>query len=145
MKLNKILKKMDPEKKEILAMNVNEKMSHQEKMRYVKKVAKLEKVDMNTAWAICTGQTDPVEYEYTLGFKMADTAMSVALFGTKDKQGRRNAADVLMMSLCEEEKEIFLNDVFDYEKGEKRDKKQSFAEKRLQNWVQKSEKGKYRI
>ena len=145
MKLNKILKNMDPEKKEILAMNVNERMAHQEKMRFVKKVAKIEKVDRDMAWAICTGQTDPIDYGYTLGFKMADPAMTIALFIQADKDGRRNAADKLMASLEDEEKEIFLSDVFDYESGEriKNDKKTSFAEKRLRNWVNKSQKKQF--
>lgn len=141
-KLSKALKNMDQEKKEILAMNVNQRMSEREKMKFVKKVSKWEKVDMDTAWAICTGNTDPVEYKYTLGFKMADTALTIALFIQPDKQGRRNAADNLIMSLEDEEKTIFLSEVFDYEAGEriKDDKKESFAEKRLKKWVAKSDK-----
>ncbi len=142
MKLNKILKTMDPEKKEILAMNVNARMGDREKMKYVRKVSKWEKVDLDTAWAICTGQTDPVEYEYTLGYKLADPAMVIALFIQSDKEGRRNAADKLLASLDDQERDIFLTDVFDYEKAEriKADKKPSFVEKRLSKWVNKSQK-----
>lgn len=145
MKLNKIMKNMDPEKKEILAMNVNEQMAQREKMQYIKKVSKMEKVDRDTAWAICTGQTDPVEYEHTLGYKMADPAMVIALFIQPDREGRRNAADKLLASLDDQEREIFLTEVFDYEKAEriKTDKKPSFAEKRLTNWVKKSQKSRF--
>jgi hypothetical protein len=145
MKLNKILKDMDPEKKEILAMDVNARMAEREKMKYIKKVSKLEKVDLDTAWAICTGQTDPEEPEYTLGYKMADPAMIIALFIQTNKEGRRNAADKLIASLNEEEKKIFLEDVFNYETAEriKTDKKVSFAEKRLSNWVKKSQKSRF--
>lgn len=145
MKLNKILKDMEPEKKEVLAMNVNARMAEREKMKYVKKVSKLEKVDMNMAWAICTGQTEPLEPEYTLGFKMADPAMVIALFIQTNKEGRRNAADKLMDSLNDAEKEIFLKEVFDYDRAEriKDDKKPSFAEKRLTKWVNKSQKSRF--
>ena len=145
MKLNKILKTMDPEKKEILAMNVNEQMAQREKMSYIKKVSKMEKVDLDTAWAICTGQTDPVEYKYTLGYKMADPAMVIALFIQSDEEGRRNAADKLIASLDDHEKEIFLTEVFDYEKAEriKSDIKPSFAERRLAKWVKKSQKSRF--
>lgn len=145
MKLKNILKDMDQEKKEVLAMNVNEQIAQREKMKYIKKVSKLEKVDIDTAWAICTGQTDPIEYKYTLGYKMADPAMIIALFIQGNKEGRRNAADKLIASLEDEEKKIFLADVFDYEKAEriKTDKKGSFAEKRLKNWVNKSQKNRF--
>ncbi len=145
MKLNKILKTMDPEQKEILAMNVNARMADREKMKFVRKVSKMEKVDLDTAWAICTGQTDPVESEYTLGFKIADPAMVIALFIQPDKDGRRNAADKLIASLDDQEKEIFLAEVFDYENAEriKTDKKPSFAEKTLTKWVKKSQKSRF--
>ena len=147
MKLSKALKKMDPEQKEILAMNVNARMADREKMKFVRKVSKMEKVDLDTAWAICTGQTDPVEPEYTLGFKIADPAMVIALFIQTDKEGRRNAADKLIASLDDQERDIFLTEVFDYEKAEriKTDKKPSFAEKRLTNWVKKSQKSRFRF
>ena len=138
---------MDQEKKEVLAMNMNAKLTLNEQMKFVKRVQKWEKVDRNTAWAICNGWTDPVEWKYTLGFKMADPAMTIALFVQPDKEGRRNAADLLMESLEEEEKEIFLSEVFDYEKAEriKDGKKGNFSEKRLTSLVTKSQKKKNRI
>ena len=147
MKLNKILKNMDQEKKEVLAMNVNQRMAENEKMKFVKKVMRWEKVDRDTAWAICTWQTDPIEWKYTLGFKMADPAMTIALFIQPDKEGRRNAADKLMQTLEPKEIDLFLSDVFDYENAERRkdDKKPSFTEIRLKSWVEKSQKKGNRI
>lgn len=81
---------------------------------YIEKVMEWEKVDYDTAWAICQGQTDPIEYKYTLGFKM-HPILALALFKQRSKKARRQAAENFAETLSDPERKMFYSEVFDME------------------------------
>lgn len=98
-------------------MNVNAQMTYKAQMKFAKKVMKWEKCSWDEAWMICTGdgQTkDPVnKVKYTLGFKMCDPALELALYVQRNKNNRRQAAANFARGLSEEEAHIFWTECFD--------------------------------
>lgn len=80
-------------------------------MRFIRQVMEWEEVDFTTAQAICLGNTDPVEWEYTLGYKMSDPVFQMAMNGQVRKKARDQARENFKKTLTPEELEIFVRDV----------------------------------
>lgn len=80
--------------------------------KYIKWIMKEENCDAEEAWAIIEGRTDPIEYEYMLGFKLADPVIQLALFKQRNKESRRQAAYNFAQGLSEEEKKLFYEQIF---------------------------------
>ena len=80
---------------------------------------KEEECDYEMAMAIVQGNTDPLEPEYMLGFKLADPVLQIALFKQVSKKSRKQAAENFAATLSEEEKILFWNEVFNEETGKK--------------------------
>ena len=75
------------------------------------------------AMAIVQGNTDPLEPEYMLGYKLADPVLQLALFKQVSKKSRRQAANNFAATLSEEERILFWNEVFNEENAGKFKKK----------------------
>lgn len=116
-------RKLSQEKKEEVAMNVNGQLTINAQMKFVKKVMKWEKCSYDEAWAICTadGMTkDPAnKVQYTLGFKMCDPALELALFVQFNKEKRRQAAANFARGLSPEENRVFWTEVFNNKTAKK--------------------------
>lgn len=105
-------------------------LRYQAQAKYIKWLMKEEDCDVNMAWAIVEGRTDPLEPEYMLGFKLADPVLQLALFSQHSKTARRQAAENFAKTLSEEEKEIFFTQVFDEENAKKFKKKMKEEKKK---------------
>lgn len=110
-------------KMEERAQLLQQTLATQAQARFVKWVIKNVKeeegidIDYDTAWAICNGQTideetGKPEYEYMIGFKMADPVLQIALFKQRKKEARRQAAYNFAQGLSEEEKKMFYEKIF---------------------------------
>ena len=111
------------------ALDVNQQLTAQAQMKYLSWLMNEEQIDYEEALAIVQGRTDPVEWEYILGYKLSDPALLIALFKQPRKKNRINAAKNFAMTLTDEEKIIFWRDVFD-EKNAKQFKKKLKEEKK---------------
>ena len=87
-------------------------LRYQAQIKYVKWLMKEEDVDQEEALAICEGRTDPIEYKYMLGYKLADPVLQIALFKQLSKKSRIQAAKNFAETLSDEEREIFYGKVF---------------------------------
>ena len=107
-------------------------LAAQAQMKYIQWLMKEEKCDYEMAIAIVMGNTDPLEPEYMLGYKLADPVIQLALFKQVSKKSRMNAALNFVETLSDDEKIIFWRDVFNEETG-KAFKKKLKAEKKTKN------------
>ena len=99
------------------ALDVNAQLTAQAQMKYLSWLMNEEQIDYEEALAIVQGRTDPVEWEYILGYKLSDPALMIALFKQPRKKNRINAAKNFADTLEPEEAAIFWTQVFDEENG----------------------------
>lgn len=90
-------------------------LAAQAQAKYISWLMKEEDVDYETAIAIVEARTDPPEWEYVLGFKLADPVLQIALFKQLSKKARRNAAANFRETLSPEERILFDKQVFNEE------------------------------
>ena len=107
-------------------------LAAQAQAKYLQWLMKEEECDYERASAIVMGNTDPLEPEYMLGYKLADPVVQLALFKQVSKKSRMNAALNFVETLSDDEKIIFWRDVFNEETG-KAFKKKLKAEKKTKN------------
>ena len=79
--------------------------------RFIEWVMKEEECDYETAYALCTRHTDPVEPEYSLGYKMASPVYQVAMNAQVRRSKREQAIENFKQMLEPDELEIFERDV----------------------------------
>lgn len=91
------------------------KLQAQAQVKFIEWLMKEENCDEHMAWAIVEGRTDPIEYGYMLGFKLANPVLQIALFKQVSKKSRRQAAENFAMQLSDPEKEIFYSQIFNEE------------------------------
>ena len=89
------------------AIDLRNTSAAQAKAQYIQKVMKWEEVDYEVAFYIVNGKTDPKEPEYTLGYKMADPVMMLAMFGQLSKKKREMARDQFRRTLDDDELQLF--------------------------------------
>lgn len=111
------------------AMEVQATLAVQAQAKYIKWLMKEEDVDYETAMAIVEYRTDPIEYEYTLGYKLSDPVVILAIFKQAGKNNRRQAAENFAKGLRPEEAEIFWSEVFDEKNATKFKKEYKKAKK----------------
>ena len=99
------------------ALDVNAQLTAQAQMKYLSWLMGEEQIDYEEALAIVQGRTDPVEWEYILGYKLSDPALMIALFKQPRKKNRINAAKNFADTLEPEEAAIFWTQVFNEETG----------------------------
>ena len=102
-------------KMEDRATQIQSDLAAQAQMKYIQWLMKEEDCDYEMAIAIVTGNTDPLEPEYMLGYKLADPVLQIALFKQISKKKRRQAAMNFADTLSDREKELFWNEVFNEE------------------------------
>ena len=94
------------------AIETQSTLTAQAQAKYISWLMKEEDIDYKTAIAIVEARTDPPEWEYVLGFKLADPVLQIALFKQPSKRSRRNAAANFRETLTPEERILFDKDVF---------------------------------
>ena len=94
------------------ATQLQSDLAAQTQMKYIQWLMKEEECDYEMAMAIVMGNTDPLEPEYMLGFKLADPVLQIALFKQFSKKARRQAALNFAETLSDDEKIIFWREVF---------------------------------
>ena len=116
------------------AMQLQQDLANQAQMRYIQWLMKEEECDYEMAIAIVMGNTDPLEPEYMLGYKLADPVLQIALFKQLSKKARMQAAQNFAATLSEQEELIFWTEVFNPENA-KQFKKAYKAEKKKKGVV----------
>lgn len=116
------------------ATQLQSDLAAQSQMKFIQWLMKEEDCDYEVAMAIVQGNTDPLEPEYMLGFKLADPVLQIALFKQISKKSRRQAAQNFAATLSEPEKDIFWKEVFNDETG-KQFKKAYKSEKKKKGIV----------
>ena len=99
------------------ATQLQSDLAAQAQMKFIQFVMKEEDCDYEMAIAIVTGNTDPLEPEYMLGYKLADPVLQIALFKQISKKSRRQAAENFAATLSDVEKDLFWNEVFNEQTG----------------------------
>lgn len=94
------------------AMQLQIDLSNQAQMKYIQWLMNEEQCNYEEAIAIVSGNTDPLEPEYMLGYKLADPVLQIALFKQISKKSRRQAAENFAATLSDLEKDLFWNEVF---------------------------------
>lgn len=74
-------------------------------------VMEWEQCDWETAVSMCDRTSDPVRPDYSLGFKLADPMIQLALWGQPGKKARRRAAEDFEATLEPDELELFREQV----------------------------------
>lgn len=97
------------------ALQLQQDLAGQAQMKYIQWLMKEEECDYEMAIAIVTGNTDPLEPEYMLGYKLADPVLQIALFKQHPKKSRIQAAKNFAETLSDREKDLFWSEVFNEE------------------------------
>ena len=79
--------------------------------KFIEWVMEEEDCDYETAYALCTRRTDPVEPEYSLGYKMASPVYQVAMNAQLRKSKREQAIENFKQMLEPDELELFEKEV----------------------------------
>jgi len=111
------------------AMQKQQELAALAQMEYIRWLMKEEECDYEMAIAIVMGNTDPLEPEYMLGYKLADPVLQIALFKQISKKARKQAALNFADTLSDVEKDLFWNEVFN-EKTAKQFKSEYKKEKK---------------
>ena len=88
------------------AWEFHDRLQNEAQMKFLDKIMKDEGVDFETAAAIATGRTDPPEWEYTLGYKLCDPILQIAL-NAQRRPNRDKARANFEATLTPEELELF--------------------------------------
>ena len=97
------------------AVQLQQDMAAQAQMKYISWLMKEEDCDYEMAIAIVMGNTDPLEPEYMLGYKLADPVLQIALFKQHPKKSRIQAAKNFAETLSDQERNLFWTEVFNEE------------------------------
>lgn len=97
------------------ALQLQQDLAGQAQMKYIQWLMKEEECDYEMAIAIVMGNTDPLEPEYMLGYKLADPVLQIALFKQHPKKSRIQAAKNFAETLSDREKDLFWSEVFNEE------------------------------
>ena len=97
------------------ATQLQQDLAAQAQMKFIQWLMKEEECDYEEAIAIVLGNTDPLEPEYMLGYKLADPVLQLALFKQHPKKSRVQAAKNFSETLTEEERILFWSEVFNEE------------------------------
>ena len=90
---------------------ISDKADAVDRSKYIEWVMKEEDCDYETAYALCTRRTDPVEPEYSLGYKMASPVYQVAMNAQLRKSKREQAIENFKAMLEPDELELFEKEV----------------------------------
>lgn len=77
-------------------------------LQFVQNVMEWESCSLDEAMLYCTGKTDPVHHEYTLGYKLADPVWNTGIYKQIGHHARAKAAANFRKLLTPEEDELFV-------------------------------------
>lgn len=89
------------------AWQLTDTLAAQARSKYISWIMKEEEVDYETAVALATGKTDPIEYEFTLGYKLADPILQIAMSAQPGRKNRELAIANFEKTLEPEELKLF--------------------------------------
>ena len=89
------------------AWELQDQLAVRARANYIQKVMKWEECDYEEAYLICIGKTDPVEPEYSLGYKMCDPIYLMAMNAQLRKKDRDAAREKFKEMLEPDELKIF--------------------------------------
>lgn len=75
---------------------------------FLEDVMRWEGCSLEEAMLYCTGKTDPVHWEYTLGYKLADPVWNIGIYKQIGHHARAKAAANFRKLLTPEEDELFV-------------------------------------
>lgn len=120
------------------AFEIKEKLKGEAGPRFIAQVMEWENCDWDTAVSMCDRTSDPVRPDYSLGFKLADPMLQMALWAQPGKRARRRAAEDFESTLEPDELELFREQVQTMNAGQmfksalKKKTKEAEAEKEAQ-------------
>lgn len=111
------------------AWELQDQLAVRARADYIQKVMKWEECDYEEAYLICIRKTDPVEPEYSLGYKMCDPIYLMAMNAQLRKKDRDAAREKFKLMLEPDELKIFEEQVekMDTRKMWKEEKKRQKA------------------
>lgn len=98
--------------------------------KFIQWVMEEEDCSYEEAYAICTRHTDPVDPEYSLGFKLSDPVWQMAIFKQRKAENRAKAAENFRQLLEPDEIDLFNKQVMTEENAKKF--KKEYKEKKKQ-------------
>lgn len=99
------IKKKLTDRAEASSIALNLKIAGQNE--FIKQIMNEDGIDEETARALCYGETDPVDYHYTLGYKMSDPVWELGMFKQIGKKAREKARENFRKTLCPGEQVLF--------------------------------------
>lgn len=75
---------------------------------FLEDVMRWEGCSLEEAMLYCTGKTDPIHWEYTLGYKLADPVWNIGIYKQIGHHARAKAAANFRKLLTPEEDELFV-------------------------------------
>lgn len=93
------------------AFELHDKLQGEAQVKFIQHVMKEEEVDWDMAYAICIGRCEPREPEYTLGYKLSDPMMLLAMFKQPGRKARAQAVANFEEGLEPDELELFRSEV----------------------------------
>lgn len=100
------------------AYELQDRASAEARAKFLTQIMQDEGVDWDMALAIATGHTEPREPEYTLGYKMSDPILMIAMFTQPGKKARAQAIANFEATLEPDELELFQKEVLPMKTGE---------------------------
>lgn len=91
--------------------SVTDAATLQGQTKFITNVMEWENCTWEEAQKICHGETEPIQYEYTLGYKLSDPVWVLGMTKQVKKKWREEAIKNFEKMLCPEELEIFRRDV----------------------------------
>lgn len=79
--------------------------------RFIWKVQEEDNISYEEQRSLCVGESEPVDYHYTLGYKLQDPIVQLGLWGPGTKKAKEKVAKMFEAELTPEEIEIFRNEV----------------------------------
>lgn len=122
------------------AEDLRDRLRAETQMRFIRKVAAEDGIEWEDAYNLCLGLSDPIDYHYTLGYKMADPVLQTGLWGPGTKKEKARVLRMFEAELCPEEIEILHAEVLPTKPGAafkaelKRKKKKEGRDRGRERW-----------
>ena len=98
-------------KEKILYSSTLQNLEIDDHNNFIKQIMEEDGIDEETARCLCMGLSRPIDYRYTLGYKMSSQLWQYAMFHQKSKKKRMNARLNFRDTLCPEEQILFDEEV----------------------------------
>lgn len=96
--------------REIKALDLTAELRTKAQAKYIKKMAKEVGIDYHIMLLRCQQPTDPDDFYFSLGYKMANPVYMIAM-NLQKKENRAKAIENFKKELCPEELKIFESEV----------------------------------